>query len=1149
MSIISPLSPEELIDKPHARLGNTPLSALALLLANLTNQDRRCRLVILPDQNSVWQLEANLQFFLHSPESIVTFNDWETLPYDPLSPSSELLSARLRTLAKLPRLSHGLILTSITTLMQRLSPTQYLLSRSFALQKGETFSISDARIQLTSAGYRKVEQVMEHGEFAIRGSLFDIYPMGHESAYRIDLFDDEIESIRVFNPSTQRTESDIDLVELLPAHEFPLDEEGITTFRQQFRQHFPGNPTDCPLYEDVSNGQAPAGIEYYLPLFFNETSSLFDYLNDDTHVVLWQNAHKPAERFWEDARSRYEQRRYDVSRPILAPNELFIPTQDLFALIKQRASVHCFKEALNNSSDYDLALTRAPDLLIEQKQSAPLARVAQFLQDASDPVLFCVESAGRREAMIELLAKIDLTPVVYNSWQAFIAKPAALAITVAPLVNGMLLEQDKLILLSEAQLFGKLLVAERRRQVKTINEGSIIRNLLELDIGMPVVHVDHGVGRYLGLQNMAFSGEENEFLVIEYQDNDKIYVPVTCLHLVSRFTGASPENAPINRLGSDAFKRAKKKAAKKIRDVAAELLALYAKREASQGFAYQRDKEQLMLFAASFPYELTPDQARAINAVISDMSQKKPMDRLVCGDVGFGKTEVAIRAAFFAAINNKQTAVFVPTTLLAEQHFETFRDRFADWPVTVEVLSRFKTAKEQEAIIAKLGRGKIDIIIGTHKLLNPAIKFHNLGLLIVDEEHRFGVTHKEKIKKLRAEVDILTLTATPIPRTLNMAFSGIRDFSIIATAPTRRLPVKTFIQQHSDTVISEAIRREVARGGQVYYLYNKVETIDRVAHDLMQLLPDVRMQVAHGQMRERELEHIMTAFHHQKFSVLIATTIIESGIDIPTANTIIIERADKFGLAQLHQMRGRVGRSHHQAYAYLLVPDKHAMTRDALKRIEAISSLEALGAGFQLATHDMEIRGAGELLGDAQSGQMQTIGLSLYLEMLERAVKALKEGKEPDFDGSIETGPEINCHIPALIPDDYIGDIQVRLGLYKRLSSCESEQEIDELQVEMIDRFGLLPDQIKQLFAVTKLKQKAKAIGISKIDASTQGGTITFTAKPNLDPMRLITMIQTRPNKYQMAGSEKLKFKFTSETPAQRLEVVEGVLTALVGDS
>lgn len=1148
MNNIDPLHPPKLFQaKRSLHIGQSRPSRLALALVNQLSQQDGVICIITPDIHSAWVLQANLKFF-SNPKShfpIHVFRDWETLPYDHFSPSADIISERIQVLATLPRLQTGFLIVPISTLMQRIAPKDYMLKQSFSIAVGKTFALSDVRLQLQQVGYRLVDQVMAHGEFAIRGSLFDIFPMGSTLPYRIDLFDEEIDSIRSFDPDNQRSLEKIDTLDLFPAHEYPLDEAGISYFRGQFRSRFPGNPATCPIYEAISHGSPPAGIEYYLPLFFEKTHNLLDYLPTLAHLVLMQDCQSAGEQYWIETKNRFEQRQHDITRPILSPHEILTPPSELFATCKQYPRIKTFKPSLTETTAYNFQCENIQALLIEHKASNPYAKLQAYLDKTTDRVLFCVDSPGRREALLDLLKKINIVPVPYDTWQSFCSDDAQLGICIAPYLQGFRLPTHHISLLTEAQLFGKVRIANRRRQAKTISEGTLIRNVMELNEGSPIVHIDHGVGRYLGLQNMQIGEHPGEFLVIEYAGNDKVYVPVTALHLVCRYSGNDPEHAPINRLGSDQWKKAKKKAAAKIRDVAAELLALYAKREASQGIAFKIEDDSEQLFAASFPYEPTPDQYKAMQSVKHDMQQTRPMDRLICGDVGFGKTEIAIRAAFTALMNHKQVAVFVPTTLLAEQHYDNFRDRFADWPVHIEVLSRFKSNKEQADIIERLCQGKIDIIIGTHKLLNKSIRFKSLGLLIIDEEHRFGVTHKEKIKKLRENIDILTLTATPIPRTLNMAFSGIRDFSIIATPPTRRLPVKTFIHEKEPGLVKEAILREIARGGQVFYVHNKVQTIEREAHQLKQWVPEINIQFAHGQLPERDLENIMTDFHHQRFNVLVCTTIIESGIDIPTANTIIINRADHFGLAQLHQMRGRVGRSHHQAYAYLLTPEKSAMTSDAKKRLEAIASFEELGAGFSLATQDMEIRGAGELLGEAQSGQMQTIGLSLYLDMLERAVKALKQGDEPNFDKQNEASAEINLAIPALIPDTFIHDVQVRLTLYKRIAFATHADELDEFQVEMIDRFGLLPEATKNLFNVTHIKLRANKMGVIKIDATSKGGSIVFNDKPNIDPMRIITMVQNRPGQYKLAGANKLIFTFSSETDDERITLIHTILDTL----
>ena len=999
-----------------------------------------------------------------------------------------------------------------------------------------------------AAGYGGVHPVNDPGDRAGRGALLDLYPMGSELPYRIDLFDDEIETLRTFDPETQRSVDKVDSVRLLPAREFPLEKKAVADFRARFRERFDVDYRRCPLYQDLSSGLVPAGIEYYLPLFFEQTATLFDYLPSDTQVFSLPGIEQAAEQFWSDVRSRYEDRRVDPERPLLPPAELFLPVEDCFARLKGWPRVIAAQQDLEPGVGRERFSARPlPDLAIQAKAGEPLAALRRFLEDYPGRVLFCAESAGRREVLLELLARLKLKPREVDSWPAFVADSERLAICVAPLDQGLLL--DELALIPESPLFGQRIMQRRRRDKGQGGGDNVIKNLTELREGAPVVHIDHGVGRYHGLVTLEVEGQAAEFLMLEYAEEAKLYVPVASLHLIARYTGADDALAPLHRLGSETWQKAKRKAAEQVRDVAAELLDVYARRAARQGFAFSDPQLDYETFSAGFPFEETPDQQAAIDAVREDMLAAKPMDRLVCGDVGFGKTEVAMRAAFIAVHSGKQVAVLVPTTLLAQQHYNSFRDRFADWPVKVEVMSRFKSAKDVAAAAAELAEGKIDIIIGTHKLLQDDVKFHDLGLVIIDEEHRFGVRQKEQLKALRSEVDILNLTATPIPRTLNMAVSGMRDLSIIATPPARRLSVRTFVMEQNKPTIKEALLRELLRGGQVYYLHNEVKTIEKCAAELAELVPEARIGIGHGQMRERELEQVMGDFYHKRFNVLVASTIIETGIDVPSANTIIIDRADKFGLAQLHQLRGRVGRSHHQAYAYLLTPPRKQMTDDAQKRLEAIANAQDLGAGFVLATHDLEIRGAGELLGEGQSGQIQAVGFTLYMEMLERAVKAIRKGEQPNLEQPLGGGPEINLRLPALIPEDYLPDVHARLILYKRIASAEDERALNELQVEMIDRFGLLPEPAKNLMRLTLLKLQAEQLGIKKVDAGPQGGRLEFAADTPVEPLTLIKLIQSQPSRYKFEGATVFKFLVPMERPELRFNTLEALFERLTPPS
>lgn len=1127
--------------------GNLPGAALSLAVAEAASAAKRFTLLLTADSQSAERLQEELAFF--APDlPVLHFPDWETLPYDVFSPHQDIISQRIATLYRLPEIKHGVLVVPIATALHRLAPTRFLLGSGLLLDVGQKLDVEEMRARLEAAGYRCVDTVYEHGEFAVRGALIDLFPMGSETPYRIDLFDDEIETLRTFDPETQRSVDKVESIRLLPAREFPLEKKAVTDFRGRFRERFDVDYRRCPIYQDLASGITPAGIEYYLPLFFEETGTLFDYLPGDTQVFSLPGIEQAAEQFWLDARTRYEDRRVDPERPLLPPADIFLPVEDCFARLKQWPRVVVSQEDVEVGVGRERFDARAlPDLAIQAKASEPLAALRRFIEEYPGRVLFCAESAGRREVLLELLARLKLKPLEVANWHEFTASRERLAICIAPLDEGLLL--DQIALIAESPLFGQRVMQRRRREKSRDGGDNVIKNLTELREGAPVVHIDHGVGRYLGLVTMEFDGQAAEFLALMYAEEAKLYVPVASLHLIARYTGSDDALAPLHRLGSETWQKAKRKAAEQVRDVAAELLDIYARRAAREGHAFKDPAVDYATFSAGFPFEETPDQQAAIDAVRADMLAGKPMDRLVCGDVGFGKTEVAMRAAFIAVHSGKQVAVLVPTTLLAQQHYNSFRDRFADWPVTVEVMSRFKSAKEVNEAVAKLAEGKIDIVIGTHKLLQDDVRFKDLGLCIIDEEHRFGVRQKEQLKALRSEVDILTLTATPIPRTLNMAVSGMRDLSIIATPPARRLSVRTFVLEQQDSVIKEALLRELLRGGQVYYLHNDVKTIEKCAADLQALVPEARVGIGHGQMHERELERVMSDFYHKRFNVLVASTIIETGIDVPSANTILIERADKFGLAQLHQLRGRVGRSHHQAYAYLLTPPRKGMTEDAQKRLEAIANAQDLGAGFVLATHDLEIRGAGELLGDGQSGQIQAVGFTLYMEMLERAVKAIRKGEQPNLEQPLGGGPEVNLRVPALIPDNYLPDVHTRLILYKRIASAADEDGLKELQVEMIDRFGLLPEPTKNLMRLTLLKLQAEKLGIKKVDAGPQGGRIEFAADTCVDPLVLIKLIQGQPNRYKFEGATLFKFQVPMERPEERFNTLEALLERLAPPS
>lgn len=1106
-------------------------------------------MVIVPDTPAAMRLEQELNVFLSAEDCpVLTLPDWETLPYDVFSPHQDIISQRLTTLYQMPRIKKGLVIVPVSTLLLKIAGREHLEQHSFIIAEQQQTDLTGLKQQLAAVGYRHVDQVMAHGEFSARGSLLDLYPMGAPQPYRIDFFDDEVDAIRTFDPDTQRSLDKVARIALLPAHEFPTDEAAIERFRIAYRERFVARTEKESLYQQVSQGILPAGIEYYLPLFAQSTTSLFSYLPKQTHLLICGDIEHSANQFWQELRRRYQDRAIDLLRPILPPNELYLATDELFATCKAYPRLKLSSATLPAKTGVHNALAAMlPDIAIQHQLKDPLAPLLNFLlqiKSQQGRALFLVESEGRRESLLQLLHKAAVHVPQSASLQQFMQQQQDVAVMVGALDQGCLLQTTPpLALISENELFGQKISQKRRRkQSQHISSDTIIRNLAELSLGQPVVHLQHGIGRYQGLQVLDAAGISAEFVTIEYAGSSKLYVPVSSLHLLSRYTGSDAEHAPLHKLGNDSWEKARRKAAEKVRDVAAELLDVYAQRAAHQGYAFKLDMEQYTLFAESFPFEETPDQLDAINAVLHDMQQPQPMDRLVCGDVGFGKTEVAMRAAFVAVNDGKQVALLVPTTLLAQQHYENFKDRFANWPVRVEVLSRFVSPKAQKAILEDVSTGKVDILIGTHKLLQDDIKFIDLGLLMVDEEHRFGVRQKEKIKALRANIDILTLTATPIPRTLNMSMSGMRDLSIIATPPARRLAVKTFVREFEDGLLREAIMREVLRGGQVYFLHNDVASIEKMAVDLQTLVPEANIAIAHGQLRERELEQVMADFYHQRYNLLLCSTIIETGIDVPTANTIIINRADNFGLAQLHQLRGRVGRSHHQAYAYLLTPPPKRLTKDAEKRLEAIASLEDLGAGFALATHDLEIRGAGELLGDEQSGQIESVGFSLYMEMLEEAVQALKAGREPSLDTMLSQQTEIDLKLPALFPDTYIPDVNLRLSFYKKLASAKSELDIDEVQVELIDRFGLLPDAAKNLVMLAQLKLTAQQLGIKRIEANTKGGMVEFAERTLVNPSYIITLIQTQSRVFKLEGGQKLRFNIAAVDHKDRLSLVNQML-------
>ncbi|EZP46103.1 Transcription-repair-coupling factor [Stenotrophomonas sp. RIT309] len=1124
-------------------------TALAWYLAQAARTHDAPLLVVARDNHGANQIEADLHTLLGGDPSlpVVAFPDWETLPYDRFSPHPDIISQRLSALHRLPTLKRGLVVVPVQTLLQHLAPRSYVIGGSFNLEVGQRLDLEAEKRRLESAGYRNVPQVMDPGDFAVRGGLLDVYPMGADEPLRVELLDEDIDSIRAFDPESQRSLDKVEAVHMLPGREVPMDDASIARVLATLRERFDVDTRRSSLYQDLKSGLAPAGIEYYLPLFFERTATLFDYLPAGSLPVVCVGAAQAAETFWTQTGERYEQRRHDVERPLLPPSALYLSPDLLRERLNDAPRIEVWAaDHARIAEAHALGDQPLPPLPVAAREAPAGDALKSFLGHYPGRVLIAADSPGRREALLEVLQAAELKPPVVADLLSFLASDERFAIAVAPLEDGFALDAPHIAVLTERQLFPERAGSTRRTRRAGREPEAIIRDLGELTEGAPIVHEDHGVGRYRGLIAMDVGGMPGEFLEIEYAKGDRLYVPVAQLHLISRYSGASAETAPLHSLGGEQWSKAKRKAAEKVRDVAAELLEIQARRQARAGLALQVDRAMYEPFAAGFPFEETPDQLAAIDATLRDLASSQPMDRVVCGDVGFGKTEVAVRAAFAAASAGKQVAVLVPTTLLAEQHYRNFRDRFADYPMKVEVLSRFKSTKEIKAELEKVAAGTIDVIVGTHRLLQPDVKFKDLGMVVVDEEQRFGVRQKEALKALRANVHLLTLTATPIPRTLNMAMAGLRDLSIIATPPPNRLAVQTFITQWDNALLREAFQRELARGGQLYFLHNDVESIGRMQRELSELVPEARIGIAHGQMPERELEKVMLDFQKQRFNVLLSTTIIESGIDIPNANTIIINRADRFGLAQLHQLRGRVGRSHHRAYAYLVVPDRRSITPDAEKRLEAIASMDELGAGFTLATHDLEIRGAGELLGEDQSGQMAEVGFSLYTELLERAVRSIKQGHLPDIDAGEEArGAEVELHVPALIPDDYLPDVHTRLTLYKRISSARDSDALRELQVEMIDRFGLLPDAAKNLFAIAELKLQASSLGIRKLDLGENGGRIVFESKPNIDPMAVIQLIQKQPNLYAMDGPDKLRVKHPLPLPEDRFNAARALLLTL----
>ncbi len=1109
-----------------------PETALALHAVEVALARTSCVLAVAGNEQQAYRIESALRFFASGRIPVLHLPDNETLPYDPFSPHQELLSDRMAALNALPALAQGIVLVTADALIQRLPPRSFLDARSLNIKAGQKLDAHAFRERLVAAGYASVGEVQTQGEFAVRGAIIDLYPMGSNEAYRLDLFDDEIESIRTFDPETQRSTDKVEAVRLLPAREFPIDKEGIETFRRRYREYFPGDPARSRIYAEMSRGFPPAGIEAWLPLFFTKTASLTDYLPPDTAVLPLADLAAALTADWAQIDDRFERLRGDIERRLMKPADLFIePSIALEEL-----------EALDQAPRPSIPAQPLPN---------QAEQIRRHLGSTTNRVLFIAESAGRREALLDWLKPQGILPRQHDGWSSFAGDKNKYGIALGPLQDGIEFETLGISLVAEPQVFGQRAPVESRKRANKIRDPeTILRDLSALAIGSPVVHVQHGVGRYRGLQRLDAGGVEAEYLVLEYAprsgatERDKLYVPVGSLQLIHRYTGSEEQSAPLHSLGTDRWGKAQAKARDKANDVAAELLQIQARRAAKQGVAIEIIDEDYRRFCEGFPFTTTIDQQKAIDAVLADLSSPKPMDRVVCGDVGFGKTEVALRACFAMARAGKQVCLLAPTTLLAQQHEKNFRDRLADWPIRVGAMSRMRTTKEQNASLKELEEGKLDIIIGTHRLLQPDVKFKNLGLVVVDEEHRFGVRHKERLKNLRAEVDLLTLTATPIPRTLNMSLSGLRDMSIIATPPASRIAIKTFVAEWDRNLVIEACQRELRRGGQIYFLHNEVANMEKFARDVQEMVPEGRVRFAHGQMRERELEQVMLDFYHQRFDILVCSTIIESGIDVPTANTILIDRADHLGLAQLHQLRGRVGRSHHRAYAYLLVPSKRALTPDAEKRLEAIETLGDLGSGFALATHDLEIRGAGELLGEDQSGQIEEVGFTMYADLLARAVRAIQRGKLDDAPFGI-AACEVDLGVSALIPDDYVPDVHMRLVLYKRASEATDEPALDELKIEMIDRFGLLPIQAERLIEAARVRIAGEALGLRKVRAGSRSAVLDFGPEPQIETPRLIRLIQQQPKVYKLEGQKRLHINAVLDPPEGRAQQMLNLLAAL----
>ena len=1125
-------------------------SADALLLAQLGLKEKaggRLTAIVTSDATTAQRLIDEIAFFAPALRCAL-FPDWETLPYDTFSPHQDLISERLATLWRISQRDKDtgadVVIVPATTALYRLAPPSFLAGYTFEFKVKQKLDEAKLKSQLTLAGYSHVTQVVSPGEYAVRGGLIDLFPMGSPVPYRVDLFDDEIDSIRTFDPDSQRSLYPVPEVRLLPGREFPMDDDARAKFRSRWRELLEGDPTKSRIYKDIGNGVATAGIEYYLPLFFEETATVFDYLGPQATVVLHGDLEPAFQRFWQDTKDRYRLVKDAPDRPALPPEALFLSSEQFYARANDYAQL-AIRAAVEDVAD-NAYFQKLSEMSVVRGAEDPLARLKAHIRNTQQRVLLLAESDGRRESLLDFLRASSLSPPAFDSLEDFQTSNEKLGIATAALNTGFSWLAGDIDFVTETELFAAGAVTRRRnkKQEQVSDVEALIKDLSELNVGDPVVHSAHGIGRYKGLINMDLGQGTTEFLHLQYADEATLYVPVSQLQQISRYTGVSADEAPLHRLGSGQWEKAKRKAAEQVRDSAAELLNIYARRAAREGHAFRYSPDDYETFANDFGFEETADQRAAIHAVIQDMISPRPMDRLVCGDVGFGKTEVALRAAFIAITGGKQVALLAPTTLLAEQHYQTLVDRFAKWPVKVAEMSRFRSGKEISAAIKGLADGSVDIVVGTHKLLSQDVKFQRLGLLIIDEEHRFGVRHKEAMKAMRAEVDVLTLTATPIPRTLGMALEGLRDLSVIATAPQRRLAIKTFVRSENNGVIREAVLRELKRGGQVYFLHNEVETIQNRREKLEALLPEARIAVAHGQMPERELEKVMKDFIAQRYNLLLCSTIIETGIDVPTANTIVMSRADKFGLAQLHQLRGRVGRSHHQAYAYLMVPDIEGLTKQASQRLEAIQQMEELGSGFYLAMHDLEIRGTGEVLGENQSGNMMEIGFQLYNEMLNEAVASLKAGREPDLLAPLNVSTEINLHAPALLPSDYCGDVHLRLSFYKKLATAKKTEQIDDLLEEIVDRFGKLPAQAQTLIDVHRLRVIAKPYGVVKVDAAPNVINITFKKDPPIETMAIMHLIQK--NKHiKLAGNDKLRIERELKEPKERAQMVRDVLRSL----